>query len=63
MFFRAIAEEAKLKGEKEFQRIRVLNYAPGPLETDMQIQIRNEMVNFNLLLLTEAGMRIKESLP
>jgi sepiapterin reductase len=34
MFHRVLAEEHKGDG------IRVLNYAPGPLDTDMQTEIR-----------------------
>ncbi len=41
MFYRIIAEENKSKnGDKNSERIRVLNYAPGPLDTDMQKEIR-----------------------
>jgi hypothetical protein len=35
MHFRVIAEE--YKGEK---RVRVLNYAPGAMDTDMQAELR-----------------------
>lgn len=35
MYFQVLAEENKLDG-----RVRVLNYAPGPLDTDMQKEIR-----------------------
>eukprot|EP00656_Telonema_subtile_P035864 TRINITY_DN39820_c0_g1_i1.p1 TRINITY_DN39820_c0_g1~~TRINITY_DN39820_c0_g1_i1.p1 ORF type:complete len:260 (-),score=76.95 TRINITY_DN39820_c0_g1_i1:48-827(-) len=39
MFHRCIAEEAEQAG----QDVRVLNYAPGPLDTEMQAQIRDVM--------------------
>jgi sepiapterin reductase len=34
MFMRVLAEE-------QLQRVRVLNYAPGPLDTDMQLALRS----------------------
>ena len=39
MLHRCVAEEAKQAG----QNVRVLNYAPGPLDTEMQSEIRNDM--------------------
>lgn len=38
MYFRVLAEENKVDG-----RVRVLNYAPGPLDTDMQKEIRESL--------------------
>ncbi|KAJ1563030.1 hypothetical protein HK096_002053, partial [Nowakowskiella sp. JEL0078] len=40
MFHKTIAEESNHTGN---QIVRVLNYAPGPLDTDMQTQIRDTM--------------------
>jgi sepiapterin reductase len=39
MFHSTIAVEGDLIGRS----VRVLNYAPGPLDTDMQARIRDEM--------------------
>eukprot|EP00658_Telonema_sp_P-2_P066826 TRINITY_DN55790_c0_g1_i2.p1 TRINITY_DN55790_c0_g1~~TRINITY_DN55790_c0_g1_i2.p1 ORF type:complete len:262 (+),score=52.68 TRINITY_DN55790_c0_g1_i2:232-1017(+) len=39
MFHRCVAEEATVAA----QEVRVLNYAPGPLDTDMQAEIREAM--------------------
>ena len=36
MLYRVIAEENKSEGDT----VRVLNYAPGPLDTEMQREIR-----------------------
>jgi len=44
MFHRAIAIEA----QETCKPIRVLNYAPGPLDTDMQREIRETMPNVGL---------------
>ena len=37
MFFKTIAKESGRNN------VRVLNYAPGPMDTDMQTRIRKEM--------------------
>lgn len=46
MFYLVIAEENKPRspnGGSSKPVIRALSYAPGPLDTDMQEQIRNDM--------------------
>lgn len=47
MYHRVLAEEQRAKwqdtdtsSEQRSRAVRVLNYAPGPLDTDMQSQIR-----------------------
>jgi sepiapterin reductase len=44
MFYQSIAHEAQAHAKF----IRVLNYAPGPLDTDMQGEIRDKMPNVDL---------------
>jgi len=41
MFHRCVAEEANLQADGT--HVKTLNYAPGPLDTDMQTEIRSEM--------------------
>jgi NAD(P)-dependent dehydrogenase (short-subunit alcohol dehydrogenase family) len=59
MFHQSIALESSLPGihnthgmpidsSKNLMNIRVLNYAPGPLDTAMQSQIRHQMPNVPL---------------
>merc|ERR1712166_191902 len=40
MFHRCVAHES---AESKNDRVRVLNYAPGPLDTQMQAQVRTDM--------------------
>jgi len=40
MFHRCLAEEVNKRGSDAFPIIRILNYAPGPLDTNMQREIR-----------------------
>jgi sepiapterin reductase len=47
MFFSSLALESSTIGSKT-QIIRVLNYAPGPMDTMMQTQIRNDMPDGDL---------------
>lgn len=44
MFMQVVASEAKILSKKYFNgklSIKTLNYAPGPLDTDMQKEIRD----------------------
>lgn len=40
MFHKCLAEEVGKRGAEDLPQVRVLNYAPGPLDTNMQLEIR-----------------------
>ncbi|TPX31814.1 sepiapterin reductase (L-erythro-7,8-dihydrobiopterin forming) [Synchytrium microbalum] len=43
MFFATVAHEAEIREGKDSKRLKTLNYAPGPMDTDMQQAIREDM--------------------
>ena len=45
---RNIAHEASIREGPDSKRLKCLNYAPGPIDTEMQRQIRHDMPNVPL---------------
>lgn len=60
-YFRSLAQE--LEDEKEIftPTFRVLNYAPGPLETEMLNKIRNDSIHLGPLFKSLAALTTEES--